>query len=217
MPTELMLSPKETEFDHYPRTIEESMSWLAALDGIVTIMKETTSNVAWGFTPDHWLRFEKMSTTSMEEWNLLPFHKTKLSTLTDFYGVRCKIDKFWKEEFAPLYEKYIGKSFYDGYADDMSAVIDNYLNIAILLPRPSEKREGTLFPWSCKLKWFSYREKEKELGHTGDYEPIVFNALMADVTAERDFALNAFRQYKNALDNYFKTIETVKSGFNFRT
>lgn len=34
---------------------------------------------------------------------------------------------------------------------------------------------------------------------------------------ERDYALNAFRQYKNALNNYFKTLETVKSGFEFRT
>lgn len=216
MPNELVLSPKETEFDYYPRTIEESMSWLAALDGITSIMKETTSNLAWGFTPDHWLRFEHMSSNAMDQWNLLPFHKTKQSTLMDFYGVRCNMDKFWKEEFAPLYEKYTEKKFYDGYADDMSVVIDNYLNIAILIPRPSETRKGTLFPWLCGFKWFSYREKKKELGHTGDYEPMVFNALMADVTAERDFALNAFRQYKNALNNYFKTLETINSGFNFR-
>lgn len=207
----------ENKFDYYPRTIEESMSWLAALDGITSIMKETTTNLAWGFTPDHWLRFEYMSSNAMEEWNLLPFHKTKQAPLTDFYGVRCNMDTFWKEEFAPLYEKYIGKSFFDGYVDDMSVMIDNYLNIAILQPKISEKRENTLFPWNCGLKWFSYREKTKELGRTGDYEPMVFNALMADVTAERDFALNAFRQYKNALNNYFKTIETVKSGFNFRT
>ena len=201
----------ENEFDYYPRTIEESMSWLAALDGISTIMKETTSNAAWGFTPDHWLRYDKMTTKSMDEWNLLP------STLTDFYAVRCNMDKFWKDEFAPLYEKYVGKSFFDGYADDLSVLIDNYLNIAILKPRLSDKREHTLFPWTCGLKWFSYREKKKELGRTGDYEPMVFNALMADVTAERDYALNAFRQYKNALNNYFKTLETVKSGFEFRT
>lgn len=207
----------EKEFDFYPRTIEESMSWLAALDGIASIMRETTSNLAWGFSPDHWRRFDKFPSDSMEQWNLLPFHKTKQSTMDDFYGVKCNMDKFWKEEFAPIYEKYLGKSFYDGYADDLSVCIDNYLNIAILVPRLSEKREGTLFPWACSFKWFSYREKKKELGRNGDYEPMVFNALMADVTAERDFALNAFRQYKNALNNYFKTLETVKSGFNFRT
>ena len=206
----------EKEFDFYPRTIEESMSWLAALDGIASIMKETTTNPAFGFTPDFWLRFSEMGGTAKEQWNLLPFHKTKEAKLLDFYGVKCNMDKFWKEEFAPLYEKYIGKSFYDGYADDLSVMIDNYLNIAILMPRLSEKREGTLFPWACELRWFSYREKKKELGRTGDYEPIVFNALMANVTAERDFALNAFRQYKNALNNFFKTLETVKSGFNFR-
>jgi len=207
----------ENEVDYYPRTIEESMSWLAALDGIATIMKETTSNVAWGFTPDYWFRFEHVSNNALDQWNLLPFHKTKQSTLLDFYGVKCNTDKFWKDEFAPLYEKYVGQSFYDGYADDMSVMIDNYLNIAILKPRISQKREDTLFPWGCELKWFSYREKKKELGRTGDYEPMVFNALMADVTAERDYALNAFRQYKNALNNYFKTLETVKSGFEFRT
>lgn len=207
----------EKEFDFYPKTIEESMSWLAALDGIATIMKETTTNPTWGFTPDHWLRYDKMAGTVFEEWNLLPFHKTKTCTLLDFYAVKCNIDKFWKEEFAPLYEKYIGKSFYDGYADDMSVCIDNYLNIAILEPIPSEKRKETLFPWACKFKWFSYKDKKKELGRTGDYEPIVFNALMADVSAERDFALNAFRQYKNALNNFYKTLETVNSGFNFRT
>ena len=217
MPIKFVLSPKETEFDFYPRTIEESMSWLAALDGIATMMKETTTNPAFGFMPDLWLRFDSMTSEAKDQWNLLPFHKTKEARLVDFYGVKCKMDKFWKEEFAPLYEKHIGKSFYDGYADDMSVCIDNYLNIAILMPSLSEKREGTLFPWRCEFRWFSYREKKKELGRNGDYEPIVFNALMADVTAARDFALNAFRQYKNALNNYFKTLETVKSGFNFRT
>lgn len=216
MPTELVLSPKETEFDYYPRTIEESMSWLAALDGIATMMKETTTNPAFGFTPDHWFRFDGMTSEAKEQWNLLPFHKTKEARLVDFYGVKCKMDKFWKEEFAPLFEKYVGSSFYDGYADDLSVMIDNYLNIAILLPRPSEKRDGTLFPWLCGLKWFSYKEKKKELGRTSDYEPMVFNALMADATAERDYAMNAFRQYKNALNNYYKTLETIKSGFNFR-
>lgn len=207
----------ENEFDFYPRTIEESMSWLAALDGIATIMKETTTNPAWGFSSDHWLRFDKMRDINKEQWNLLPFHKTKEATLVDFYGVKCDMDKFWKEEFAPMYEKLIGNNFYVGYAEDLSVCIDNYLNIAILVPRLSEKREGTLFPWGCSFRWFSYREKKKELGRTGDYEPMVFNALMADATAERDYALNAFRQYKNALNNYFKTLETVKSGFNFRS